>query len=110
MVAWQIIGARLRLRNCKTHPTLPFCLLWRFGENTGEVLLPADGGRNDFGPHFAEGVYAYGQLLTEIPRSDIKMIVSKVYFQEKSSNFSSPKEYEKFVLPHEFRGSVTEPG
>lgn len=51
-------------------------------------MLPMDGGRDDFGSHFvslfAKGLYVYGQLLTEIPRSDAKMIVLKVYFQENS--------------------------
>ena len=64
---------------------LPFCLLWRFGGNAAEVMLPTDGERNDFGSHFGSlfvrGFYAYGQLLTEI-RETIKMVVSKAYFQK----------------------------
>ena len=85
MVAWRIFGARTRLRNCKTHPPLPFCLLRRFGENTGEVMLPAHGGRNDFGPRFVSlfvnGVYAYGEVLTEIPEM-AKTVIPKMYFGE----------------------------
>ena len=56
-------------------------------------FLPAV--QNDLGPQFVslfvKGVYAFGQLLTEIPET-IKVIASKAYFQEmRYQHLSSPK-------------------
>ena len=54
-VAWQRHRSQIRLRNCKTIPPLHFC------------LLPADGGRNDYGSRLfsliVEEIGTHGQLL-----------------------------------------------
>ena len=48
-------------------------------------MLPADGGRNDFGIRFVSlfvnGVYAYGEVLTETPKM-VKIVIPKMYFEE----------------------------
>ena len=78
MVDWLIMRPRPRLLSL-------FVCCGVLGGNAGEVVLPTDGGRNNFGSHFGllfvKGVYVYGQLLTEISET-IKMVVSKAYFRK----------------------------
>ena len=54
-------------------------------------MLPAHGGRNDFGSRFVSlfvnGVYAYAEVLAEIPEM-VKIIIPKVYFEEIFSDHS----------------------